>query len=404
MSDTVNVWKFDVEKLLAIRHAPGDSSGKECLVKFKNLSHRRLVWKEESRLKLDHTGSYYLKRYRSQIYDSNAEAINFCSPNYFMVERILAVRTDDWDCSDESDVECTSGATSIAKKKSDVRNKNNENSLVPTISIDAYENSWDDCTSIPQSNDAGNFPLNSVLKDVETVSKDVLRSRESVERIKRLYDKYSGSKVTRYLVKWRGLGYSYCTWEKQEVVLNDYIPASYYENIRLLNSQLLLRFKQMHAAVCQAVYLQGDANRYNKPFMLLTENHEPSNVHIEGPYCFRMDYISSHMAMVPQKVSNFVPNESLMQQQLSTTVKYTKKRRRIIIYSDKDMDAYYSNCKQLLFSNLQKLDVELVQSGKFDADLTKNRIVIPIDSVTSDDCIGIELKDYQLQGVKWLCK
>ena len=410
MNTKVNVWKFDVEKLIAIRQSPVDSSRKECLIKFKNLSHRRLVWKDESKVKLDNTGSYYLKRYRSQICDKNAEAVNFCSPNYFMVERIVAVRTDDWDCSDESDVESASSANKIVKKKTaDISDSVGEDYVtkasLPVLNLDEYENTWEDCTTIQveDSNAASSTAELAIVDNLLVDADIILHSDESLDRIKKLYERYSGTKVTRYLVKWRGLGYSYCTWEKEEVILSDYLPVHYYDNIRLSNSQLLHRYRTMHASICQLTCLQGEPNTTGKPLVLLTENYQPSSVHIEGPYCFRIEYISAYMMNVTPKTSSFIANDSLLHGEHST-VKYTNKKRKIIIHESKSMDMYYSNCKQHLFSLLQKQDVELVQQGKVDKSVHKDCIIVPIDAVATDDCVGIELKDYQLQGVKWLCK
>ena len=105
-------WQYDVESILAIRKSRVDNTRKECLVKFKLLSHRRSRWKDEEELSKDYSCKVAYKKFKEkvaankiEISESTAESIEFINPDYLHVDRVIAVRADEWECSDESDTE-----------------------------------------------------------------------------------------------------------------------------------------------------------------------------------------------------------------------------------------------------------------------------------------------------------
>ena len=116
-SSPLNVWKYDVEKILAVRKAKVRGGENECLVKFKNVCHRKLKWKKESAVRADYTGAYYLSRSK-KVFKSNIDTKDFINPEWTQIARIVSVRTEDWYCSDESDVETlTEHSANAARKK-----------------------------------------------------------------------------------------------------------------------------------------------------------------------------------------------------------------------------------------------------------------------------------------------
>jgi len=206
-------WKFDIEKVFAIRKSKTNPDEREVLVKFKNLSHRRLAWKPLSRVDGDYCGSYFLKMfqraktYNGFICESSVTAADVIRRDWLQVDRVVAVRTDDWDCTDESDVnEILSMDEESEDEVERIKLSRKE------VQVQMEE---DFLTAMAESDDDKGIPAAVVSKRLSKPQ------TETTRRVRALYRKFSGGKVTRYLVKWRGCDYSECTWEHEETILND---------------------------------------------------------------------------------------------------------------------------------------------------------------------------------------
>lgn len=255
-----DVWKFDVESIVAIRNPRVKGEEKEVLVKFENLSYRRVAWKKESRVLEDFSGSTKMRIFRrnlvktgNAVSPSDVEAGDFLHPEWTQVERVISVRTDEWECTDESDVyvedsnkkrfEKSGPRRKIHKKYARLSDSDSDDSSIAPV--DCLDTSL---SSTKSSNSDKGF------------AHKTLRNPGSADRIKKLYAQ-KGSLSTRYLVKWRGLGYDKCTWEREDTILEEGFRENSSDNY-VPGRVLLNRFKEMHATLANTVAYDAESNKF----------------------------------------------------------------------------------------------------------------------------------------------
>ena len=351
-------WQYDVESILAIRKSPLDASRRECLVKFKLLSHRRSRWKDEEELSKDLNCKQAYRKFKEkvtankvEVCESTAEATDFINPDYLHVDRVIAARSDEWECSDESDAET---------------------------------------------------------------------EEDRCPRVKELYKQWSGSMVTKYLVKWRGLGYDDSTWERPDIVTCE-MPegGSYLSGLQLLN-----KFKEMHIAVFSQVNSSA-ASAKSMVLKTLPKNIEGMSC-IEDENCYTADFISKYMLSADESGrvrslnrlkkknsggSGKKPrkNDSEEEMELSSSEDEDSAANRKSLANAKSVASpkslkkhSYDDCRKMLFKKLQSSS-EIIQA-ETEWLPNNNAIVVPVPSAPVDSCSGMSLRDSQLDGIKWLCK
>lgn len=277
----VYIWEFQVEKVLAMRlkfqkkvkselaNAGGNSSdkqgavvslgkvseddgddtedvviGRECLIKFKDQSYRALSWEIEADVMLDTSGHTALKNYlqaRKRIGEP-AEMEDFdideiAPPEWTEVDRVVSSKFEEVHFYDQEDTTAVRETMESGETVAGIKDEVGDDQKVDPDAADDGDGDVN-CKqelSTESKMDTGEPNLKPVAESNEVTVLVVAAASPKSPQAKTHASSSSTaiadpSKTPRvsmeelFLVKWRGLGYQFCTWEfSQELSIDEEI-------------------------------------------------------------------------------------------------------------------------------------------------------------------------------------